>query len=303
MKILLVERNPDDAALAREAILEIAESRRWRDWIRHADLVHLERIEDAIAVLAEEPFDVALVDAASPDSCGLAPLFLLRARAPELPVILLLSDADDLLGISAVREGAEDCIAKSELDCGLLARTMRNAIERRRRAAALRDVVLLDAETGLYNRTGFLIAGDRYRRLARRLKRSLSLVAVEAAGAGGSADTAPSAPEEIAEILCLSFPEGDVIARLQTCRFAVLSLGDGDGEEIPAALAAMRRRIFARNRRRRDGPPLGARVGTARLEPAQDLAIEELLGQAEAALCENGPSEPAAWSPARRASA
>jgi PleD family two-component response regulator len=302
MRILLVEGNADDAALAREALLEIEESRRWRPWVHHVDLVHLERIEDALAVLAEEPFDVALVDTAATGSGGLAPLFSLRARAPDLSVILLVSDADDLLGASAVREGADDCIPKSDLDCAMLARALRNAVERRRRAAALRHVVLIDAETGLYNRTGFLAAGERDRKLARRLRRSVSLLVAETAGDDPPAVDAP-APEELAAILHLSFLDTDLVARLDARRFAVLSLGGDDRRDVSASLAAMRFRILARNRRRHGEPPLAVRVGTASLDPAQDASIEELLDLAQSSLCENGPGEPVAFSPARRASA
>jgi DNA-binding NarL/FixJ family response regulator len=299
MKILLLEGNPDDAALAKEALLEIEESRRWRRWVRHIDLVHLERLEDATAVLAQEPFDVVLAGDALPDACGLAPLLSLRAQAPETAVILLISGGDDALAVSAIREGAEDCIPKEELDCAPLARALRNAVERRRRAAALRSVILLDAETGLYNRNGFMVAAGRDRKLARRLSRSAWLVV---AALGGPDHALDAAPVELAEILRLSFSDTDVIARLEARRFAVLSLC-GEGEDVSAPLAGLRRRVWLRNRPRRGEPPLSVHVGTASLGPSGDLSIEELLDLAQSSLCENGPSEPLALDGARRASA
>ena len=299
MKILLLEGNPDDAALAKEAILEIEESRRWRRWVRHIDLVHLERLEDATAVLAQEPFDVVLAGDALPDACGLAPLLSLRAQAPETAVILLISGGDDALAMSAIREGAEDCIPKEELDCAPLARALRNAVERRRRSAAVRSVILLDAETGLHNRNGFMVAAGRDCKLARRLGRSAWLVVAALGGADHAMD---AAPVELAEILCLSFPGTDVIARLEARRFAVLSLC-GEGEDVSAPLAALRRRVWLRNRRRRGEPPLSVQVGTASLGPSGDLSIQELLDLAQSSLCENGPSEPLAVEGARRASA
>jgi DNA-binding NarL/FixJ family response regulator len=302
MKILLLEGNPDDAALAKEAILEIEESRRWRRWVRHIDLVHLERLEDATAVLAQEPFDVVLAGDALPDACGLAPLLSLRAQAPEAAVILLISGGDDALAVSAIREGAEDCIPKEELDCAPLARALRNAVERRRRAAALRSVILLDADTGLYNRNGFMVAAGRDRKLARRLSHSAWLVVAALGGADHAMDAAPPAPVELAEILRLSFPDTDVIARLEACRFAVLSLR-GEGEDVSAPVAALRRRVWLRNRRRRGEPPLSVHVGTASQGASGDLSIEELLDLAQSSLCENRPSEPLTLDGARRASA
>ena len=303
MKILLLEGNPDDAALAKEAILEIEESRRWRRWVRHIDLVHLERLDEATAVLAQERFDVVLAGDALPDACGLAPLLSLRAQAPEAAVILLISGGDDALALSAIREGAEDCIPKEELDCAPLARALRNAVERRRRAAALRSVILLDAETGLHNRNGFMVAAGRDCKLARTLSRCAWLVVAALGDADQAMDAALPAPVELAEILRLSFPDTDVIARLETRRFAVLSLR-GEGEDVSAPLAALRRRVWLRNRLGRTEPPLSVQVGTASQGPSGDLSIEELLDVAQSSLCENGPSEPQVLDGgARRASA
>ncbi|MDP3000908.1 MAG: hypothetical protein Q8N47_25720 [Bryobacterales bacterium] len=302
MKILLLEGNPDDAALAKEAILEIEESRRWRRWVRHIDLVHLERLDDATAVLAQERFDVVLAGDALPDACGLTPLLSLRAQAPEAAVILLISGRDDALALSAMREGAEDCIPKEELDCAPLARALRNAVERRRRGAALRSVILLDAETGLYNRNGFMVAAGRDCKLARTLRHSAWLVVAALGGADQTMDAALPAPVELAELLRLSFPDTDVIARLEERRFAVLSLR-GESENVSVPIAALRRRVWLRNRLGRGEPPLSVQVGTAAQGLSGDLSIEELLDVAQSSLCENGPSEPQVLEGARRASA
>jgi len=288
VRILLLEGNLDDAELVREAVLEIEESRRWRGWVRHIDMVHLERLEDSLAVLAAERFDAALVDAALPDAQGLAPLLSLRAQAPEMPVILLIGDKDDTFAVSAIREGAEDCLLKSEIDCAILARAMRNAVERRRRTAALRYAAQIDLETGLYNRQGLLTAGECDRRLARRLSRSISIVVATLDDACDGGDAGPPAAVEFAAALRLSFPETDLFARLNSRCFAVVSLC-GDREEFSASVAALRHRI-------------PVRVGAATAGPSCEGSIEDLLAQAESSLCENGQSEPAALNHARHAS-
>ncbi len=302
MKILLVEENPDDAALAKEAILEIDESRRWRNWVRQIDLVHLERLDDALAVLAEERFDVAVVDAALPDARGLAPLLALRGQVPDVPVILLVSDGDDALAVSAIREGAEDCVPKRELDCALLARALRNAVERRRRTAALHCIVLLDAETGLYNYSGFLAAAGRERKLARKLSRTVALVVAALDRQDHKADAALAPPLELADILRLSFPDTALFARLDAHRFVVMSLC-GDEEEARALHASLVDRVFLRNLQRQGNELLPVRVGSAWAGPSEDVPVEMLLDVAQASLCENGRSEPVALSHARRASA
>ena len=122
-------------------------------------------------------------------------------------------------------------------------------------------------------------------------------------GADQATDAALPAPVELAEILRLSFPDTDVIARLDARRFAVLSLR-GESEDVSAPLAALRRRVWLRNRLGRGEPPLSVQVGTAAQGPSGDLSIEELLDVAQSSLCENGPSEPQALDGgARRASA
>lgn len=302
MKILLVEGNPDDTALAKEAILEIDESRRWRNWVRQIDLVHIERLEDAVAVLAEERFDVALVSTALPDSSGLAPLLTLRTQAPDVPVILLVSDEDDALAVSAIREGAEDCVSKRELDCALLARSLRNAVERRRRTTALRCTVLLDAETGLYNYNGYLAAAGRDRKLARKWNRTVSLVVAALDRNDCRLEAAQTAPLELAEILGLSFPDTALFARLNAHRFAVLSLC-ADEAEARARHSSLVDRVFLRNLQRRANELLTVRVGSAWAGPSEDIPVDVLLELAQASLCENGRSEPVALNHARRASA
>jgi PleD family two-component response regulator len=288
--------------LVREAVLEIEESRQWRTWVRHLDLVHVERLDDAVAVLAQEHYDAALVDAALDDAPGLAGLLSLRAQAPDLPVILLVAGEDDAFAASAVREGAEDCLPKNELDCASLARALRHAVERHRRTAALRFATLLDAETGAYNRNGLLTAGDQHRRLARRLNLPVSLVVAALDGACGNPGASLPAAVELAAILRLSFADTDLIARLDSRRFAILSLC-ADPDDLTASVAALRHRLSLRNRRQERSSRLSIRVGTATHGPAGEWSIEELLGRAQSALCENGRSEPVATGAARPASA
>ncbi|MBI4877026.1 MAG: response regulator, partial [Acidobacteria bacterium] len=277
MRLLLLEGNPDDAILAREALQEIQESRRWRRWIRYLDVVHLECLDEALAVLAAERFDAALVAALLPDATGLDSLLALRLQAPDLPVVLMVADGDEPLALSAVREGAEDCVAKSELDCALLARALRNAVDRRRRVAALGSLTLLDAETGILNRAGFLLAAERERALARKLKRPVWVAVATLEGETGGFGGASPALSETAVLLRHSFSEADIIARIEPHRFAVLSICQ-QGDEAALALTELHRRSAVR-----------LKVGIVSFGPDADWSVEELLGLAHGSVCENGP--------------
>src|SRR5690349_7276018 len=55
-----------------------------------------------------------------------------RMSAPDAPIVLLSADEDEDLTLKAVRQGAQDCLIKSELEPVLLRRALIRAIERKR---------------------------------------------------------------------------------------------------------------------------------------------------------------------------
>ncbi len=91
-----------------------------------------------------------------------------RMSAPEAPIVLLCADHDEQLTRQAMRQGAEDCLVKSELDPTVLRRALVHAIERKRTEAQLAHQALHDQLTGLANRALFLdrlgVALERSRR-------------------------------------------------------------------------------------------------------------------------------------------
>lgn len=287
MKVLLLEGEVENAELVKEAILEVQESRRWRGWVRTIECVRLERLDDAVAVLAEEHFDAALSGSVLPDAQGLDILLSLRAQAPELPVIFLVSGDEDSFAMSALREGAADCLPFESLDCALLARALRGAVERQRRLSAMRSVAVFDPDTGIFNRDGFLTAAERDARIARRLDRWLWLAVTALDDSREDAALGLYPPEELAAALRLSFPETDLVARLDSRHFAVLSFC-ADADELPSSLAALHDR-------------LPVRVRASWVAPSNRRPLSDLLDQAVALLCENGPCEPPALVNARHA--
>ena len=131
VRVLLVEDNPDDAALIRAVLRRGA---RTRVLVEHHD-----RLEAAIAHLESSRTDIVLLDFSLPDSFGLETYRRLHEAHPSVPVIVLTSLDDDQLALSAVSEGAQDYLVKSELDPRLLSRAIRYAIERFRAEEALRE--------------------------------------------------------------------------------------------------------------------------------------------------------------------
>jgi PAS domain S-box-containing protein len=132
IKILLVEDNPGDVLLLQESLSEIA--------LVDFDLVHVERLGNALHRLQSEDFDVVLLDLVLPDSEGLETFVKIYNQVPLTPIVVLTGMADETLAIRAVQAGAQDYLVKGQVTGGdLLMRSIRYAIERKRIEAALQQ--------------------------------------------------------------------------------------------------------------------------------------------------------------------
>src|SRR5262249_15400082 len=100
------------------------------------DLVRTDRLAPGLNQLALGGIDIVLLDLSLPDSHGLDTFQRVHAVAPRVPVVLLSGLDDEDLAIQAVQKGAEGCLAKTHMEAGLWARTIRSAIERTRRRLA-----------------------------------------------------------------------------------------------------------------------------------------------------------------------
>ncbi|MFQ5992696.1 MAG: putative bifunctional diguanylate cyclase/phosphodiesterase, partial [Nitrospiraceae bacterium] len=87
--------------------------------------------------LAAGSHDVVLLDLTRPDSHGRDALAQLRAQAPRSPIIVLTDRDDEAVAVKAVREGAEDCLVKGQINSNLLVRAIRYAIARKRSEEAV----------------------------------------------------------------------------------------------------------------------------------------------------------------------
>ena len=105
----------------------------------------------------------------------MALLEYVRMSAPEAPILLLCSDEDEDLTLRAVRQGAQDCLIKSEFEPALLRRALIRAIERKRTETRLAHQAMHDQLTGLPNRALFL---DRLSLALERSRRSGAPLAV-----------------------------------------------------------------------------------------------------------------------------
>lgn len=98
------------------------------------DLHRTRSLDEALGAL---DVDCVLLDLGLPDAVGLGGLQrLLAAGAPAVVVLTGLSGTD--LGLQALAAGAQDYLVKGEADAGMLGRSVRYAVQRRRSEATER---------------------------------------------------------------------------------------------------------------------------------------------------------------------
>jgi two-component system sensor histidine kinase/response regulator len=131
-KVLLVEDNPGDARLVRESL---ADSNGQRFDVETAD-----RLASALRRLSAGGIDAVLLDLALPDSKGLETFDRTREQAPAIPIIVLTGLGDESLALKMVQEGAQDYVAKFELNGAMLSRSIRYAIEREKSEQEIRNL-------------------------------------------------------------------------------------------------------------------------------------------------------------------
>jgi len=127
-KVLLVEDSASDAQLVRLALNDPRE----RDFYGPVfDIRSATSLAAAMTCLAEEDFDVILLDLSLPDSVALDQSFNdIHKRVPHVPIIVLTGLGDEDLGLRMIRDGAQDYLVKSRVERYVLVKAIRYAIER-----------------------------------------------------------------------------------------------------------------------------------------------------------------------------
>lgn len=128
--VLLIDAHPEDEQLIREELALI------RDCPYRLELA--KTFAAGLACLKQGRIDVILVDLNLPDSLGLTTFLRLQPKAGHHPIIVLVGQADEDLGMEAVERGALDYLIKQQVVSNLLGKALRYATERTHTLLALK---------------------------------------------------------------------------------------------------------------------------------------------------------------------
>ncbi len=122
LRLLLIEDNPIDARVIREYLAQTNAV--------HIELEHVEQLSSGLARLTDGRFAGVLIGLSLPDTSSLETVTQVHNRHPQMPIVVLTGRHPQKFGLQAVKAGAEDYLAKEDLDPQLLVRTICDAIER-----------------------------------------------------------------------------------------------------------------------------------------------------------------------------
>jgi PleD family two-component response regulator len=274
VRVLVATADADEILFLRDAFVEIETARHWHGWVQ-IEVLHAPALDDAIALMTDEPLDAVLLDL---DLCGERPAEAFRRvqeARPRTPVTLLIRPEKVHVAVQLMREGAQDFLIANLVDSAPLAHALRTAIERHRLLSSVRAASREDSLTGLLNRTAFFALADRDRQLAEKLGCRWMVVIAEL---GDSGPTLHAGADQRRDLLliqtadCLRRLTGptDLRARIGDLRFG-LGIFDSRAERVEAVWSRIHAAV-------RDGD---IAIGAAIFDPARPASLDFLIEQAE----------------------
>ncbi len=143
-RVLIVENDPADARM----IVELLAA----DGNTEYSPQQADGLETALDYLANEQFDVVLLDLTLPDAAGLEAIQEMAFILPHLPIVVLTDIEDDATALQAVQLGAQDYLVKKRYTGMAIRRALRYAIERKRLEERIFHMATRDSLTQLPNR-------------------------------------------------------------------------------------------------------------------------------------------------------
>ena len=275
--ILLIEDNPDDAALMGKVLSEAGRGQ--------FELVWARSLSEGLERLGAGAVELVLLDLGLPDSRGQGAFDAVCRSSPEVPIVLLSNEDDETQALELVKRGAQEYLVKGQTDGNLLVRCLRHALERHRLMKEIEALSLVDDLTGLHNRRGFLALAYQQQRVADRKGEAFFVLYVDLDNMKWINDSlghhvGDQALTDLTEVLESTFRGSDVIARMGGDEFVVLltEVGERDVSILQARLAENLRKHSADKKRPYE---LHVSIGVARYEPRSFCTVDEVLDRAD----------------------
>lgn len=133
LNILLIEDESESAELIEAILVESGDTA--------FSLTCSPELVQGLAQLKKQDFDIILLDLRSPDGELLEALEKVKKQTPTIPIVVLTNSSNRDFSLTAVRLGAQDCLAKGRFDGDLLMRSINYAIERQRIKEELQQTI------------------------------------------------------------------------------------------------------------------------------------------------------------------
>lgn len=151
IRVLLVEDNPGDAELVQDALRESPDAR--------FDVTHVDCLAKALLYISKADIDIIILDLRLPDAVELDTLLRTYEAAPKVPILVLSGINNEVLAMKAMQHGAQDYLAKDQMDGRLLVHSICHAIERHRLHAKLAQLRQKQMENQKLQSLGILAGG------------------------------------------------------------------------------------------------------------------------------------------------
>ncbi len=239
---------------------------------------------EALEMVKKNSFDSTVIDIATPVMDRIALIRELVNSYPNLPIMIITRNGDELSAGPAIDAGAREFIKKPfSIDEFILrfGKMMRDC----KGEEELLALSLTDELTGLYNRRRFFILTEQYLKVAMRKKKKWMLLYIDMDGLKWindhyGHDEGDQALIKLSSILKKTFRESDIIARIGGDEFAVLlESTDGIDEILTTRLYE---NIGNYNAKVSSYYKLSISIGAAQFDPEYPISLDRLLSKADA---------------------
>jgi two-component system cell cycle response regulator len=280
--ILLVQGSSSSDPVLVDGLLDDVLGRDYR-------LSHVNRVEQAQAVLADSSVDCILLDLQLSAGLSLESVSRLQVSAADIPIVVLTGVDEQDPGVEAVQRGAQDLLPKAGISQDALVKAVEFSIERNEIREKLRQGSITDELTGLKNRGGFDSLAEHTLKIAVRKRQRLVLLFVDLDSMKSINDSlghgeGDAALIDVASLLKETFRDSDLVGRVGGDEFCVLLIGSD--REAQTSVRRLQEAVEGHNRTADRPYELSLSIGMAAFSPDAPCSAADLMTKADESMYE-----------------